>query len=292
MDLLSSLKNSDFKLYLGTFASSIAGFALLYQLSHLFLRKVLKLNLYLDLDKNQRADFVSRITSEIHSIIGFVWAYHSIYLSCDSGKSIFDDAQCFCSPSQSVVMLTFFSSGQITYDLFICLYSIKDFSPLGVQNLLHHSIGLCATLFSIFSFQYNFTVASATVFTELSTIFLNVRYVMIKSKNAEGLAFMSVMAAFSGTFFYARLWVQLKVTYGMFTIKDQCGLLDTSSSAEIFDALNKFLLVSFTILNVYWGWGIVKAVRKVLTGGLTHMKAENHASSEGEDKQTEVVKQE
>ena len=63
---------------------------------------------------------------------------------------------------------------------------------------------------------YNPLVAAATTFTEVSTVFLHIRFYMIKSKNADGTPFIIVMLTFIFLFAYSRMFVQFKLAFRMF----------------------------------------------------------------------------
>jgi hypothetical protein len=54
---------------------------------------------------------------------------------------------------------------------------------------------------------YLINTAVATGFTEVSTIFLHIRYYMIKAKVASGKPFLIVVLIFIGLFCYARLYM-------------------------------------------------------------------------------------
>jgi hypothetical protein len=62
---------------------------------------------------------------------------------------------------------------------------------------------------------FNITAASATTFTEISTVFLHIRYYMIKAKCASGKPFLIVVLIFIGLFIYARLYIQFFVAMRM-----------------------------------------------------------------------------
>lgn len=84
---------------------------------------------------------------------------------------------------------------------------IRDFSALGIQNIIHHGICITATLGSLITGGFNVNTGAATLFTEISTVFLHIRYYMIKKGIAKGQKFIAVMLIFIGTFFYSRIYI-------------------------------------------------------------------------------------
>ena len=72
---------------------------------------------------------------------------------------------------------------------------------------MHHLIATIAASCGFLAGSFNTLVAAATLITELSTIMLHIRFYMIKSKNADGNAFIVVMLVFIGLFAYSRMYV-------------------------------------------------------------------------------------
>ena len=99
------------------------------------------------------------------------------------------------------------SLGYLIFDLTIIFKEIRDFSTLGIENIVHHFVAVIATFNACLVGSFNITAAAATTFTEISTIFLHIRYYMIKSKNADGNLFFGVMITFILTFAYSRMFV-------------------------------------------------------------------------------------
>jgi len=263
------------KYYAGTMLASLVGFSLVYALSHQLLVRVLKPETYLRFDSNLQADYLSRITAVLHGIIGFYFARQAVSDNCPSGKSILEDDECFCKPGPDTVMVGFLSLGWVVYDLYIVLFHIKDLSALGLQNIAHHVIAILAMTSSMFSPSYAFSATAGTVYTEMSTIFLHLRYFFVISKNAESLTFLALMCVFIATFFYSRVYILNQVAYKFFTIHETCttkfetNVGDTSSG---FLELAYLMMALMCLLNLYWGSIIVHGVYSVITGGLGNMK--------------------
>ena len=77
-------------------------------------------------------------------------------------------------------------------------------------------ITIAASVAALIIGSFNITIATATAFTEVSTILLHVRYYMIKAKKADGTPFLIIMILFIGLFIYARLYLQSFVAKRMY----------------------------------------------------------------------------
>ena len=85
---------------------------------------------------------------------------------------------------------------------------------------MHHCISIIASLGSLSCGGFNINVAAATLFTEISTIFLHIRFYMIKKKVATGNKFLAVMGMFIILFFYSRIYLQTKMALRFFEFSE------------------------------------------------------------------------
>ena len=106
-----------------------------------------------------------------------------------------------------------FSASFILFDLMIIFKEIRDFSPLGVQNIMHHFIAIFATFSALMVGAVYPLIAASTIFTEISTIVLHIRFYLIKWKMANGNLFLAVMWTFVSLFAYSRMYMQMRVMY-------------------------------------------------------------------------------
>lgn len=116
------------------------------------------------------------------------------------------------------------------------------------------------------------TGAAATVLTEISTIVLHIRFYMIKYKKADGMMFLAVMITFVSFFFWSRCWVLPHVGYTMIKIPiDNPKIRETIALPILL--LADAMMVAIQLLNVLWGYLILKGVHKVMNKGLGEAKA-------------------
>jgi len=183
-------------------------------------------------------------------------AYHLIFNECGNGKTIFNDDFCFTQPSALANTILAISNGYLMFDFIIIFVEIKDFSLLGIQNIVHHLIALTATFSALMVGGYNPMVAAATTFTEVSTVFLHIRFYMIKSKNADGTPFIVVMLIFIFLFAYSRMFVQFRLAFRMFSVYNSDTttnlLQDRHSLVPFFQYICLAMMVALQCLNCWW----------------------------------------
>jgi hypothetical protein len=194
-------------MYLKIYLGSMFGFYIVYLSCHYFMAKVIQFKLYNDLSTYDQADYLSRITAQVHALISSVLSYYLMFYMCGDGKTFFNDDQCYYNATPLAITSLCISFGYISFDLIIIMKDIQDFSSLGMQNVVHHLISMTASLTALFVGGYVINSAVATAFTEVSTIFLHIRYYMIKAKCASGKPFLIVVLIFIGLFIYARLYL-------------------------------------------------------------------------------------
>ena len=147
---------------------------------------------------------------------------------------------------------------------------IRDFSSLGMQNVVHHIIVFIATASALIVGGFNISLACATSFTEVSTIFLHIRYYMIKAKVADGKPFLIIMLTFIASFIYARLYLQVFVAMRMndgFT-REYDNILKRDPIVLKMQYAANTMMVFLFILNIYWLSMMYKGVMKVIKKGL------------------------
>jgi len=194
--------------FLQIYLTSAFTFLVCFYMGHFVFRDVIQLDYYKKMNWHDQADFLSRVTAQLHAAFSACGAYWLIFKSCDSAdQNIFTDSKCFNQFHPFAYELLAFSVGYITFDLIIILKEIQDFSALGMQNIMHHFIALTATVSGLLAGTFNPLVAAATTFTEVSTILLHVRYYMIKMKCADGKPFLAVMIGFISSFAYSRMYI-------------------------------------------------------------------------------------
>jgi hypothetical protein len=112
-------------------ASLVIHFAA-YYFSHHILQNILKIQSYIDLKPEHQADYLSRITAQLHALVTCIAAYIILFYNCGEGKDVFNDTDCFFTPTWLSIYTLAFSFGYLSYDLYIIFMDIRDFSALGL----------------------------------------------------------------------------------------------------------------------------------------------------------------
>lgn len=277
---------------LQVFAASVLGFFALYYACDYVLRKVFRLKVFLEMDRLAQADFLSRVTAQIHAAISTYFAYRQVYGYCSSGLPVYQDTACFAHGGFYSTFVVIFSFGYVVFDLIIILTEIRDFSPLGLQNIVHHLISITAACACWVGGGILPSAGAATVLTELSTVLLHVRFYMIKYKKADGLPFAAVSLAFVAQFFWSRIYILPQVVYTFFRIQyDTPSVRDRSHPLAL--ATGGLALASMQLLNFFWFYKIVLGFRRVWKGGLSEAKKGTRDADElSETKANDGPKQE
>eukprot|EP00347_Sterkiella_histriomuscorum_P010546 403375865 len=158
------LTSSDVTIMIGTFFGSMIFFSLCYKSTELYFENYLsnpknKENKfhesYEKLDNKQRADFVSRVTSQIHAFLSISLAINALFFTCvdpndseSSGyKNFFNSDYCLYYHSSIWQMITLsFTAGYLLLDIFICKMLIQDNSKLQTQTYIHHVVGISGAI--------------------------------------------------------------------------------------------------------------------------------------------------
>jgi len=139
-----------------------------------------------------------------------------------------------------------------------------------MQNIVHHTISILAAGASLIVGGFNINVASATAFTEISTIFLHIRYYMLKAKKADGLPFIFVMLTFISLFIYSRLYVQLFVAKRMYHgfVTQYNSIASREPLIMYLQYIANSMMILLCMLNAYWFTLLYKGVMIVYKKGM------------------------
>lgn len=73
------------------FIGSMVGFFVFFYGTDQLLKNILKPKMFVDMTRKDQADFLSRITAQLHAIISTYFGYCLIFDYCQSGKPIYQD---------------------------------------------------------------------------------------------------------------------------------------------------------------------------------------------------------
>ena len=120
------------ELYIKVYLAALIGFYVVYLACHYFMSKVISFKLYNELSSYDQADYLSRITAQLHALISSLIAYYLMFYNCEGDQTYFNSDECFYNPTKLTISLLCLSFGYISFDLIIILKDIQDFSSLGM----------------------------------------------------------------------------------------------------------------------------------------------------------------
>jgi hypothetical protein len=131
-------------------------------------------------------------------------------------------------------------------------------------------ISIIASVSTLLVGGFNINVASATAFTEISTIFLHIRYYMLKAKRGDGVPFILVMFTFISLFIYSRLYVQYFVVKRMYHgfVTQYNSIASREPLILYLQYIANTMMFSLCMLNIYWFTLLYKGVMIVYKKGM------------------------
>jgi hypothetical protein len=124
---------------------------------------------------------------------------------------------CLDNPNMADVYPLMYFLGYLIHDCLVCLFLIKDTkSPAARQNLLHHFLTLLGCLGNLYIGRYVTTISCASLITELSTPFINLRWFLATHKNTESWVYFLNGITFTLVFFIVRNVLQSYMVLKLF----------------------------------------------------------------------------
>lgn len=85
------VSKDEYTAYFQIFLVSVVFFFCNYYFYDMVLSKILNLKVYNEMSSTDKADFLSRVTAQIHALISSYWAYLVIFRQCESGLPLYAD---------------------------------------------------------------------------------------------------------------------------------------------------------------------------------------------------------
>ena len=109
------------------------------------------------------------------------------------------------TPKKVQLYLIMLSTGYVTYDMFICFYELGYTMKKGGDFIIHHIVGIIGALAALTAGRAGVALSAGNLFSEWTTLPMNMRWRMLKHKQAEGLPFMAI----NGIFFISYVFVRV-----------------------------------------------------------------------------------
>eukprot|EP00347_Sterkiella_histriomuscorum_P021073 403335363 len=208
---------------IGIYFSSIFGFLAIYT----SIQRSLELNgqkdprelsnymkEYVTWTPQQKADFISRITSQMHAFLSICLAIKALFYTCvepghesEGYTNFFQSDYCLMKQTSVWQLLTLcFTAGYLTFDTYICYTKIQEHSKMQTQTYIHHATGITGFICAIiYGPGGALIISNVLLINELSTFFLNYRQFFLVFKKTSSPWYKYNAVAFLFTFLFARI---------------------------------------------------------------------------------------
>ena len=144
------------------------------------------------------------------------------------GNTYLRNTWCVENPNIHEVIAVMYFLGYLIWDTIVCVYFIGDVtSGAAQQNLLHHAIGILGCIGNIYVGTYVTTMSCASMITEISTPFINLRWFLATHKKTDGTLYFVNGLTFTLLFFVFRNVFQTWMLVSLFfpaVVRDDFGL--------------------------------------------------------------------
>lgn len=270
----------DVQLQLALLFSSVAFFEIIFQFAGLILRLLVKRQGFVV--RNECTSLTNIVVnlgpsyacSTIHSFIVFLRGVEHLVTLFHASPT----DQLYNAPT-GVIQTNLFFLGYLIYDL---QHVVRSFPKLGGADvLIHHTVFMTCSIISGVYEILPFTFAWLII-GELSTIFLNARWFLIKTGRGDTDALKMVEKLFALSFFATRVVIYLFGVFDLFWKRET--LLQLVKHGRVPAgclAINLFFIFAGGLLNISW-------FRKIATIALSakkpHSKVLNEKPSISADK--------
>ncbi|CDW75295.1 uncharacterized loc101213712 isoform 1 [Stylonychia lemnae] len=130
-------------------------------------------------------------------------------------QNFFVSDYCLMKQSNIWQMITLcFSSGYLTFDIYICYAKIQDHSKMQTQTYLHHICGITGFIMAIFYGPGGaLIISNVLLINEFSTFFLNYRQFLLAFKRNDTTLYQVNAIGFFFAFFFSRIVFNTFVGY-------------------------------------------------------------------------------
>ncbi|CAJ1966821.1 unnamed protein product [Cylindrotheca closterium] len=242
---------------LGVFFASIIGFSITFQLSTSILKRLVQKDGFA-LEPKHHHTLVSHgpsyVCSMIHCVInGYCGIVQLIGLrdAPSQVKLVFPPVpEEVALYIRGVELSNAFFFAFLAFDLF---HVLRLYPKLGgIDTVAHHSVFLTCSIinggYQILPYPFSWLIIG-----ELSTIFLNIRWALIKTGRGNTIFFQGVQYAFALTFFITRVVIYLYGVFELFQRRETLfEIVSTGRVPGIFMGITLSFVAAGSLLNAIW----------------------------------------
>lgn len=155
------------------------------------------------------------------------------------------------------------------YDMLMQTIFVRDFKSSGaMQNYFHHLLVIYGCSSGIIFGRYWLVLSNTALMTELSTPFVNLRYLLHTHKKSNTTIYIVNGLVMTGCFFLVRpLALGLAIFCVIPTMVGETDISRDSLHSQIGSTIATFCFALLWFLNLFWFRKMFMGAIKVLTGG-------------------------
>ena len=156
------------------------------------------------------------------------------------------------TPKKVQLYLIALSTGYVTYDVFICFFELGYTMKKGGDFIVHHIVGIVGALAVVVAGRFSVALSAGNLFSEWTTFPMNMRWRMLKHKQAEGLPFMAVNALFFMMYIFVRVVFMGQLLIRNYQIQQAFDIFSDPPIVSVCAVASTALQVMLYLIQLYW----------------------------------------
>ena len=145
------------------------------------------------------------------------------------------------------------SSGYVVYDVIVCVFIIKYSLKEGGDIILHHVFGIIGAVTVLIAGDYTVALSTGNLVSEFSTLFMNLRWRLLKHKMTEHWLFIPANLMFFIAYIVSRLFFMLALLVRNFQIYEVANLFNHPNEAVKYCSIvTTGMQVTLYLLQIWW----------------------------------------
>lgn len=145
------LSKADYPLLTTVFMGALFGWIVQYVFFEFLMNTVFRgAKHYHAQTKEDKAMYLARIVAAVHAFLATAAAAVSLLYTCEDGSTMITSDACLMRPTSVMQYWSLVSGAYFMYDLLVCVFLIREDSPIMRQTYLHHILGVIGTIVSVY----------------------------------------------------------------------------------------------------------------------------------------------
>ena len=156
------------------------------------------------------------------------------------------------TPKKVQLYLIALSTGYVTYDVFICFYELGYTLSKGGDFIFHHIVGIIGALCVVVAGRFSVALSAGNLFSEWTTFPMNMRWRMLKHKQATGFPFMAINALFFVMYIFVRVVFMGQLLIRNYQIQKSFDIFSDPPLVAGCAIASTALQVMLYLIQLYW----------------------------------------